>query len=124
VAVSASVLIHERQQYLDAGFEDFIPKPVDAGQVYACLADLLHVEYEYEEAESPLDTSEITLPEDLHLRLKEAARFGQVTEMEEVLEELRQIGETERLLADQLLRLTHNLDMNAILDILGRMDHE
>ena len=71
-----------------------------------------------------MDTSEITLPENLHLRLKEAARLGQVTEMEEVLEELRQIGETERLLADQLLRLTHNLDMNAILDILGRMDHE
>ena len=124
MAVSASVLIHEKQRYLDAGFENFIPKPVDAGQICKSLANLLHVEYEYEEVESPLDISEINLPEDLHLRLKEAARFGQVTEMEEVLDELRQIGETERLLADQILRLTQNLDMDGILNILRRMEHE
>jgi len=124
VAVSASVLIHERQRYLDAGFEDFIPKPVDAKQIYDCLASLLHIEYEYEQGVEPIDGSMIVLPEDLLLRLKEAAQFGHVTELEEALEEVRQIGETERLLADQLLRLTQNLDMNAILDILRRMGHE
>ena len=124
VAVSASVLLHERKQYFDAGFEDFIPKPVDAGRIYRCLASLLHIEYEYEETEITPDGSGIVLPEGLLLRLKEAAQFGHVTELEEALEEIRQMGKAERLLVDQLLKLTQNLDMGAILNILGRIGHD
>jgi CheY-like chemotaxis protein len=53
VAVSASALAHERQSYFDAGFDDFIAKPIDAKRVYECLAKFLRIEYEYEDENLP-----------------------------------------------------------------------
>jgi len=69
-AVSASVLRHEQEQVVASGFDAFIGKPIQAGQVYACLADLLGVEYEYAEltpAEAGLPGPEgrVELPEAL-----------------------------------------------------------
>lgn len=75
VAVTASVLIHERQQYFDAGFQDFIPKPVDAQKVYECLANLLHVKYEYEPGITSIEGLEIALPEDLLLHIRKSAQL-------------------------------------------------
>jgi len=124
VAVSASVLIHERQQYLDSGFQDFIPKPVDARQVYDCLASLLHVEYEYELDMTSIEGLEIVLPEDLLLHLRKSAELGQVTELEETLEAVRQMGKEGKLLADQLLKLSRNFDMEGILNVLRTIQHE
>ncbi len=47
VATSASVLAHERERYIQAGCDDFLAKPFRAARVYACLHELLGVEYEY-----------------------------------------------------------------------------
>ena len=118
VAVSASALTHERQRYLDASFDDFIPKPIDAGRVYECLAKFLQIEYEYEDEVKSIDHSKIVLPEALLLHLKQAAEFGQVTELEEALEQVRQKSEEGRLLAEQILTLSRNFDMAGILEIL------
>jgi CheY-like chemotaxis protein len=64
VAVSASALAHERQGYFEAGFDDFIPKPIDSQRVYSCLATFLHVEYEYDDSEMPrTEFEKIVLPE-------------------------------------------------------------
>jgi len=125
VAVSASALAHERQRYLDEGYDDFIPKPVDEGEVYECLAKILHVEYEYDDGDfKSIDFEKIVLPEQLFLRLKEAASFSEVTEFEESFDEICQIGEHGRLLAERLRELSQNLDMEGILDILGAINHE
>ena len=125
VAVSASALTHERESYLETGFDAFIAKPILAEQIYDCLANLLHVEYEYEEDSSPLiEHSKIVLPEALFRRLMEAAEVGDVTELEEFLEEVRKLSEEGHLLAEQLLKLSRNLDMKAIRDILGEIEHE
>jgi len=76
VAVSASALVHERQGYFEAGFNDFIPKPVNAQQVYECLATFLRVEYEYDDSEMPqTEFEKIVLPENLLSRLRRAAEF-------------------------------------------------
>jgi CheY-like chemotaxis protein/anti-sigma regulatory factor (Ser/Thr protein kinase) len=53
VAVSASAMAYERQSYFDAGFDDFIAKPIDAKRVYECLAKFLRIEYEYEDENLP-----------------------------------------------------------------------
>ena len=125
VAVSASVLAHERQRYFGEGFDDFIPKPVKAEQVYECLASLLHIEYEYEYDGLPsIDFDEIVLSEDLILRLKEAAEFGEVTKLRESLDEVRQIGTHGHLLAERLHELSRSLDIDAILNILRAIKHE
>ena len=125
IAVSASVLTHERQRYFNAGFDDFIPKPVNAKRVYECLAKFLHVEYEYEDDYlQSIDFEKIVLPEALFLRLKQAAEFGQVTKIEEALDEVRQIGASGHPLAEQLHQLSRNFDMKGILEILGKINHE
>jgi signal transduction histidine kinase/CheY-like chemotaxis protein len=125
VAVSASALVHERQRYFDAGFDTFVAKPVDSRKVYQCLADFLQVQYEYEDTqERQVSFGEIVLPEALFLRLKDAAGMGRVTELEKSINEVRQVGEQGNLLAEELLRLSQNFDMDAILEILGAIKHE
>ena len=71
VAVSASALKHERQTYLETGFDGFIPKPFRFERISECLVTLLAVEYE---------TSEVSLPEELLMRLKGAAELYRVTD--------------------------------------------
>ena len=122
IAVSASVASAIRDECLRVGFNDFIPKPVDASRVYDCLARLLHVKYKYDAGVSSIDTSGIDLSSSLVSRLREAAEFGLVTELEEALEGVRQLGERERLLADELLRLSRNFDVAGILKLLGDME--
>ena len=45
VATSASAMEHEQQASIDAGFDEFLPKPIDCGRLYATLARLLGVEF-------------------------------------------------------------------------------
>ncbi|MBI2965513.1 MAG: response regulator [Chloroflexi bacterium] len=123
VAISASALDHERRQYLDEGFDGFIPKPFRAEQVYACLADLLHVEYEYAEPVAPveapaLDLKAISLSEPLLKRLREAAELSSVTDLEEALGEVERLGPQEGRLSAHLRTLSQDFKMEEILKIL------
>ena len=131
VAVSASVLAHERQRYVDAGFDHFIGKPFRREQIYACLAELLGVEYDYA-PEQPSAASEeplqewgcVVLPEALLSRLREAAELYSVTEVEECLDELEATDAAGRQLATHLRLLNQQYNMDAILDILKEVRHE
>ena len=131
VAISASVLEHERKMFLEVGFDDFIAKPFRFERICECLAQLLRVEYEYtasmsaEDAESlPLDLSKIALPENLFLRLKKAAELYSITKLESYLDEVSQLGADGQLLAEHLRRLSQNYDMEAILKLLSEIKHE
>jgi hypothetical protein len=68
-----------------------------------------------------MDFSEIVLSEELFSRLKESAELGDVTELEKTLDEVRQMGEVERLLAEQILTFSRNFDMKAILNVLSEI---
>ena len=133
VAVSASALDHERQQFLETGFDRFIPKPVRAEQVYACLADLLQVEYDYASTPTPTPTptpsadgaeapapdwSRIRLPDSLLVRLAKAAELHSVTELERYLSEMDALGADEQHLAAHLRDLSEQYDMDGIRNIL------
>ena len=125
VAISASALAHERERYLSAGFEAFIPKPFLAERIYDCLANLLDIEYEYadvgEKQTVPLDLSRIELPEDLVLHLKEAAELYSTTELKRCLNEVERLGEDGYRLAEYIRSLLQNYDMEAILNVLAEM---
>ena len=130
VAISASVLEHERQGYLAAGFDDFIDKPFRFEQICACLAEHLGVEYEYAEpAEAAavpaeaVDWSQIELPADLHARLQGAAKVYSVTEIEDFLKEMEDLGEDQRRLAGHLRGLKQKQDMDSILATLRAVPH-
>jgi len=132
VAVSASVLERERKGFLEVGFDDFIAKPFRLERICECLANHLQVEYEYAVSTSteygeklPLDPSKVTtLPQDLFLRLEEAAELYSVTELENYLDEVSQLSENGQLLAEYLRELSQNYDMEAILKVLSEIKHE
>jgi len=131
VAISASVLEHERKMFLEVGFDDFIAKPFRFERICECLAHLLRIEYEYAASMSaegaerlPLDFSKIALPENLFLCLKEAAELYSVTELESYLDEVSQLGEDGHLLAEHLRGLSQKYDMEAILNVLSEIKHE
>jgi signal transduction histidine kinase/CheY-like chemotaxis protein len=125
-AISASVLAHQKQEYLDAGFEAFLDKPFRKEQLYECLAELLGVEYEYEERETlpagaAPDWSQARVPQALLDHLREAARVYRVTELEACLDELARLDDQGRQLAEHLRNLSRQYDMKAIADILEGM---
>jgi CheY-like chemotaxis protein len=123
VAVSASVLFHESQRYLDAGFDEFIPKPINAGQIYECLAQLLHINYEYTNSPSA-DLPDLKLPEALLNQLSAAAEIRNVTELSRCLEDVRQVSEEGHVLADRLDQLCQDFNMDKILAILDTVECE
>ena len=128
VSVSASVLEHERQGFLETGFDDFLPKPFNRERVYGCMAELLGVDFIYEveetlEEEAP-GLGKVQLPEELLEHLREAARYYSVTELEEYLDELEELGKEGKELAVHLRELSGQYDMEGILRLLGEVAHE
>ena len=125
VVISASSLAHQQEKYLSEGFDSFISKPFRAQQIYDCLADLLHVEYQYgDDAASSIDFKEISLPEELLSRLREAAELYRTIQFEDLLDNVRQIGSEAARLAEHLHQLSRDLEIDAILEILGDVESE
>ena len=126
VAVSASAMEHERQQYLDMGFERFIDKPLRDERVFACLADLLEVEFVYAEPDAEDSTGNIALgdlvlPGDILTQLREAAEQANVTELERVLDDLGEGAPELSRFASHLRGLSQDFRMNDILGILEQI---
>ena len=122
-AVSASTLEHERQYYLEQGFDEFIGKPVRAGQIYRVLAELIGAEFEYQEpvAEpeaTTLDLAGVVLPAGLYERLHQAAEVANVTEVRRILDEVEGAEE----LVEHLRRLAENFAMEAVLELLDQIE--
>jgi CheY-like chemotaxis protein len=122
VAISASSLDHQKAEYLSFGFDAFISKPFLAERIYKCLADLLQVEYEYEEGESAesLDLTDIEIPLELLSRLREATEFYDITELKVRLSELARLGAEGQRLSEHLSSLLNTYDMDGIVSVLAR----
>ena len=122
VAVSASTLVHQQEKYLEEGFDAFISKPFRAEQIYDCLANLLHVEYQYTDEHrddmTDLEVSDIPIPNELRQRLIESAELYNVAQVNQCLDELASLGSDASRLAEHLRGFAANYDMNAILNIL------
>ena len=124
VAVSASVLEHERQHFLESGFDEFIGKPVHVKQVYQCLVDLLGVEFSHATADpTPVEAPQsavgvVSLEAEIHQRLCAAAEIANVTELRRALDEVEALGEGEAALAEQLRASVSELDMEGVLRVM------
>ena len=123
VAVSASTLDHERQHYLESGFEEFIGKPVRIDQIYRCMADLLGVEYAFSEEtveveEEAVDLGSLSLPADLLERMETAANEANMTELRQVLEEIAELEAGGDQLARHLGALIDDFDTEGVVAAL------
>lgn len=130
VAVSASTLAHQRQEMLGLGFDRFIGKPFRFEEVCLVLAELLGVEYLYAEDETGperddgADWRDIAVPAALVERLREAAEYRMVTQLEAALGELEGLGADQAGLAAQLRRLRQRHRMDALLALLDGLARE
>jgi signal transduction histidine kinase/DNA-binding response OmpR family regulator len=107
---SASVFDRDRQASLAAGGQDFLPKPVQAEELYRMLAQHLHLQWMYADtaASSNQQTKENTKQQmvippmsDLN-KLLEYAMQGQIKAMQQELERLIETNENYRPFIDKL----------------------
>jgi|GEM_PF-2480963 len=79
VALTASAFAEDRAGILEAGCNDVLTKPVEAGALFACMHRLLPIEFEYAPVAptpAPIEAAEVDLerlPADVRQRLAEAA---------------------------------------------------
>ena len=122
VAISASALEHERREYLQSGFDDFIDKPFRFERLCESMARLLGVTYTYGEKDvevgGKLDVSSYTLPKDLHERIQKAAEVYSVTELDRYFNELDGLGEEYAKLVAHLRGLRRQHDIEGILNVM------
>jgi PAS domain S-box-containing protein len=122
VAASASALAHERQEYLDAGFDDFLAKPVRYGQMNQLLQRLLGVEFEPQPHAETSPTDGISapgLPAPLRDRLLCAASQYRITELRQCIEEIDRTPSGHAGLSDLLRRYLRRYDMEGIVGAMG-----
>ena len=123
VAVTASVFAHQRQEYMEMGFDEFINKPYRAEQIYHCMAEQLGIEYRYVEEssvaiEEEIDWRDVALPSQLYVALFNAAEEQSITQLHAQFDILDRLGDKERALATHLRALDRQYDMEAIKAVL------
>ena len=122
VAVTASVLRHEREAYTVAGFDAFLGKPVTEEELFGCMAELFEVEYCYEDGvEEALEWQKFSLPGELLGRLKQAAEYGNVTQLDALVGEVQRLGPMYQPLAAHCKRLILRLDLEVVQVVLGEL---
>jgi signal transduction histidine kinase/CheY-like chemotaxis protein len=126
VAHTAAALALHREDALAAGCVDFLTKPLECEQLYACLERQLGVEFQraapLPDELSPVPPLErVTVPEELCARLMVAAELHSTTALKACLQELRELGPAPQRLADQIRLLMRSYDMDGIQRLLAQV---
>ena len=128
VAISASALEHEQQSYLASGFDAFLDKPCRLEALYACLGQVLGVQYEYAQSDvataPALDFDGLRLPASLRQQLWQAAEMRNLTAMKKHLDQVQALSPEHAHLAAHLVQLLQRFDLESVLEILQRTDNE
>ena len=125
IAHTASVLPLHLAEARAAGCTDYIVKPFECDQIYACLERHLGVKFERADLaveslpDAPLGP--VPLPDELCARLMVAAELHSTTALKACLQELRQLGPEAGRLADQIRLLMRSYDMEGIQQLLARV---
>jgi len=119
IASSASTFDHDKQQSLDVGCNEFLPKPIDAEALFGKIQRLLHLEWQYatptvaELAAAPAAPlyvpDEATLHQLLHL-----ARRGRLAAIEEQIGALAQADPAYQTFAAQVSQFTQYFEIEKL----------
>ena len=123
VAITASALHRNSNEFIQKGFAAFIPKPFRFEAVCECISSLEDVEFEYREPDHSSETEAEPeqkpgtgiLPKALCQRLTIAAQDYEMARLEAVLDELARLGSRERALATRLRKFVGAYDMEGLL---------
>lgn len=131
VAVSASALAHQQAEYLDAGFDDVIDKPVHLERLYQCISELLSIPL----VSTPTDANRevvakdtfpdySTVPGEIRDLLIDAARRQNITELKLQIEALEKQHNVDDIALQNLKVMYEDYDMDGILLALDGTEHE
>lgn len=123
IAVTASVFIEQRDEFMAVGMDDLVLKPYDSNEIYECLSKHLGVQYIYADAQStePVDTLPLTaqrlsvLPQELRGELIAALESLEPEHIRTVIE---RVLPYDLALYKTLSQLAENFDYPTILNAL------
>ncbi len=125
VAITASVMMEERQKALDSGFDGFIMKPVQMKDLFEEIRRLTHIAYLYEENSSrgdaavggtPLCAADLAaMPDDLLAAMRDALDAGDMTALRRLI---GRVGESEPAVATALGRLVDTYAYDTLTELL------
>ena len=122
-AVTASVFEDQREEWMRAGIDAFVRKPFRESEIFDCMADLLGVEYLYQDrSEQPqsqptadLPTELAVLPAELRTQLAQTLVVAETTQLAAALGQVR---DRSPALADLLEHYIREFNYAPILDAL------
>ncbi|HOY59982.1 MAG TPA: ATP-binding protein [Verrucomicrobiota bacterium] len=120
VAVSASVLGHQRARCLTTGFDAFLGKPFLVAELEELTERLLGVRWEISETVA-IENEPVRVPSELFERLKSSAAGYRVTEFKQSLSELEKLGPAGAALATRLRHLAQFSRMTEATGLIERM---
>ncbi|MCL1465545.1 hybrid sensor histidine kinase/response regulator [Argonema galeatum] len=131
IATSASVLSTEQQGSLDAGCNDFLPKPIRAGELLESLSHYLGLEWIYEESEvtstdSSVQTTDCQIQEEEIIPppgeeltiLFDLAMSGDMGGIQERADQLQQLAPQYVPFANRLSQLAKDFEEEKILELV------
>lgn len=123
IALSASALKHESEQFLRQGFDDFIAKPFLFDTVYACLHKHLSLDLGASASAAAPEFGR-PLPAALYRHLLAAVEAGWASGIDAGLQELAQQDPAALALADRLRQLLNQYDMDGLRRELQKVSHD
>jgi CheY-like chemotaxis protein len=131
VAITASVLEHEKSGHMKSGFHSFLSKPFRFPDVCASLKQFLNVEFEYADETAAetgtteeMDASKCSIPLAVWESLKEAADRYSLTGLKKAMEPLENNGDSARKAAEYLKHLIHEGDLDRVTAFLEQVKGE
>jgi signal transduction histidine kinase/CheY-like chemotaxis protein len=123
IASSASVFNFNRQQSQEAGCNDFLPKPIQADELFQQLKDYLELTWVYEandEVSENIDKhQEMIFPPSTELvTLYKAAKAGYIQEIQAEIQRIQTLDSKYLRFAQKILDLTEEFDDEAIVKLI------
>jgi CheY-like chemotaxis protein len=126
IASSASVLKEDQFDSLEAGCDDFLPKPIDIEQLLGRLQKYLQLEWVYESlpprnpvgSKNRVSQELIPPPEDVLVRIYNAAKIGDIEAIEKEAELIKNLDSRYLPFARRVLELAAEFEDTEILKLV------
>ncbi|MES9904166.1 MAG: MASE1 domain-containing protein, partial [Sedimenticola sp.] len=121
VAITASVLRHQRDEIMDSGHDDFVHKPYRSEEIYDCIRRQLNVRFIYDEVDEEVPVEKITPPAPeavsaLPVALRESMKSAVVElNIEQIVALADEVEKLDAELAQTIRQAVERLNMSELL---------